>query len=374
MRIAVTKSTLRIPPTYFAIDHARLLADRHEFQVFTLAAEVRDESVTVPVRDFVPFRSLPFRQRELTIPLFLPAMTGAISRYRPDVIHQHFATWSKPAADASARSGRPLLTTLHGADVMMALREPRTAMERWHHRNVRLASDRSSRLLAVSEYLAGRAVAAGFDPAKLVVHYQGIDTDIFTPAEGPRDSSASPLVVFVGALNEDKGVRDLVEASLALAATAEHRLVIAGGGPLETELRERAAGSEHIRFAGRIDRSGVRELLREADVFVLTSREHRGRREPAGLVLLEAQASGVPVLTYDSGGMPEMVRAGETGLVVPEADREALRDGLRELLSLRPEERRRMGEAARAFVVAERSLAVSAEQLERHYEEVAAGR
>ena len=105
---------------------------------------------------------------------------------------------------------------------------------------------------------------------------------------------------------------------------------------------------------------------------MLPTQLDRGWREAAGLVLLEAQACGVPAITYASGGAPEMVLDGETGQVVPERDTAALGDALNSLLTLPSAEHRAMGVRAREWVVAERSLAASAAQLDAHYREVVA--
>ncbi|HWU45194.1 MAG TPA: glycosyltransferase [Humibacter sp.] len=356
---------MRIPPTYFALSHAELLAARHEFAMFTLAADVRETGIVTPVHDFVPMRGWSFRRREQFIPLFMPAMSRAIRRYDPDVIHQHFATWSVPATSASRRGRLPLITTLHGADVVMALARSRTAMQRWHHRNIAGAQRQSSRFLAVSEYLAGQAVRAGFDAARIDVHYQGIDTDYYTPAEVTAAKDARPLIVFVGALEARKGVRDLLIASESLGTSREHDLVIIGDGSLRAELTRSAA--PNVTVEGSIDRAGVREYLRHATVLVLPTQETNGWREAAGLVLLEAQACGTPVITYRSGGAPEMLQEGSTGLVVPEKDRGALSSALRSIFDLDAGSLSAMRVAARRFVVEQRSLARSADELEQHY-------
>jgi glycosyltransferase involved in cell wall biosynthesis len=278
VKIAITKSTLRIPPTYFAVAHAQHLKDSHDFRVFTLVAEIRDKSITVPITDFVPGQLLGFRRRELVMPAFMPAMTLAVRRHKPDVIHQHFGTWSRPAVDAARLSEVPLITTLHGSDVVSLANPADTMMAKWHHRNVLAAAAQSQRLLAVSNYLAGQATALGMDADKIEVHYQGVDTDYFAP----------------------------------------------------------------------------------------------GAREAAGLVVLEAQACGTPVLAYRSGGIPEMLDDGTTGLLAGEAEFSQLRDGLLELLSLGDASYHNMRRAARQFVVENRSLAVSARQLDAHYRMVGA--
>jgi glycosyltransferase involved in cell wall biosynthesis len=230
---------------------------------------------------------------------------------------------------------------------------------------VRAAFAASTRLLAVSRFLADRAIAAGAPADRVHVHYQGIDTDFFAPGETP--DGAEPLVLFIGALAPRKGPQDLIRASRELAASADHRLVLVGEGPAEAELRELAAGAGHIEFAGTLDRVAVRELVRRARLLVLPTQQHEGWREAAGLVLLEAQACGTPVVTYRSGGAPEMVDDGVTGLVVPERDIRALTDAVGQILALSGREHRRMSEAARRFVVERRSLASSAEELAEHY-------
>ncbi|MCZ2403926.1 glycosyltransferase [Paenarthrobacter sp. Z7-10] len=378
MKVALTKSTLLVPPTYFAINHARQMCDEHEFRFFTLAAKLADSDLGVPVQDFVPFRKANFTDREKFIPLFMPVMSAAIARFQPDIIHQHFATWSWPAVRASKGRGFPLLTTIHGSDVVVAGRPAATAMARWHHRNIRLAQEQSSRILAVSTYLADLAVVAGFPAKKIQVHYQGIDTEFFEPGpEGETDDSAPsdgpPRILFVGSINQQKGILDLVQASKQLVKRVEHELVVIGSGPLESVVRKEIEGSTHISLLSQLDRVSVRNWMRRATVLVAPSQEYRGAREAAGLVLLEAQACGTPVVAYQSGGTGEMVDPVSGGLV-PEGDVPALRGRVEEALNLSDRDQMSMSGAARSFVLRERSLALSCEELGRHYDEVAQGR
>ncbi|GAA1129402.1 glycosyltransferase [Arthrobacter flavus] len=370
MRIAITKSTLRIPPTYFATAHAELLSERFDFEAFTLVADVRDPSVRQMIRQAVPFPQLGFRPRELIMPAFMPLMTRAIRNYHPDVIHQHFATWSLPAVRASRGAGTPLLTTLHGADVMVFSKPAATAQQRWHHLNVRSANQTSSRLLAVSGYLADRAVSAGMDASKIVVHYQGIDTDYFVPqARDDRDREA-PVLLFVGALNEQKGARDLLKASLELIKTQEHQVRLVGQGPLESELRALADNSPHVTFLSPLGRAGVRREMQLAHCLVAPSQQVAGTREAAGLVLLEAQACATPVVAYDSGGISEMV-SDETGQLISEGHVNELTSALSELLTMPVGDKDSMNRRARDFVVEHRSLQRSSTELADHYTDVA---
>ncbi|MFC7849775.1 glycosyltransferase [Arthrobacter sp. NPDC057388] len=370
MKIALTKSSLLVPPTYFAVAHAmRMAGEETRFHFFTMAAEIRDNAVTVPVTDFAPRRDLPFKKREKYLPIVMPAMAKAISDYCPDIIHQHFATWSWPAVAASKRRDIPLLTTLHGADVVMAGRNHRSAMERWHKHNLRASMSRSQRILAVSEYLAALAVRNGFPAGKIDVHYQGVDTDIFIPDPLRRENPV-PTALFIGALNHQKGISHLVEASNQLIGTVPHRLLVAGKGVLEPEIIRAAEQNAQMSFLGSLSREGVLKNLQHADVVIAPSRMHNGAREAAGLVLLEAQACGTPVIAYNSGGTSEMTGP-ESGRLVPEDDVTSLRRAMEDFFRMDPGSRSGLRGSAREFAVAERSLAKSCLELSRHYQELA---
>ena len=377
-RVAVTKGTLKIPPTYFAVQHTqRLIAENPEsftVRTFTMALQLEDPAVRQSGLDIVEVAVLPgtsFRQRELTMPLSFGRMTRAIVDFAPDVIHQHFATWSNPAVRASQRTGAPLLVTLHGADVFASLRSPNAValqgrpMLAWHHTSVALAFAHASRVLPVSRYLADRAIEAGARPDSVEVHYQGIDTDYFTPGAAPRPDVHE--VIFVGALSRAKGVLDLVQASIAVLSAHPHRLVLVGEGPLRQTLREAAREHPHLDVVGPLLRDEVRDHLRRAHLLVLPTQANHGAREAAGLALLEAQACGVPVITYDSGGAPEMLDPGRTGLVVAEGDRAALSDAIAQVLRLSSADYAHMQSHARDWVLKHRSLAESARQLSDLY-------
>lgn len=366
MRIALAKNTLQVPPTYFALSHATMLQGSFDFRFFTLAARVTDPSVRIPVQDFVPFRTMDIHLREKLLPAAMPAMSRAIRRFQPAVVHQHFATWSWPAIHAAAATDIPVIATLHGSDVFMALKPADTAMRRWHHHNVRLVRERAALLLPVSRYLADVARSAGFPPARMEVHYQGIDTDVFVPGDDPHPAR----VLFVGTLAERKGIRDLVMASTRLVDKVPHELAVVGTGPLSTELRAVALDFPHVRLHGQLDRTGVREQMQRASVMVVPSRHFDGRREPAGLVLLEAQACGTPVIAYASGGMPEMVDP-ESGVLVTEGDEEELAGAIASVLQADEATAAERRVAARRFVVAERSLRGSARELSEYYSHLA---
>ncbi len=377
MRVAVTTGLLPIPPLYVVVQHALQLADRHEFRVLARAAEVTDAQLPIVVDTAVPRGLGPWSVRQYLALAAGGTHARRIRATEPDLIHQHFATWMHGPASAARQLGVPLVTTLHGYDVAAAEAAERTPLARFHAGGIELAIAQSRRLLAVSRSLADRAIAAGFPADRLDVHYQGIDAEFFTPYSGsqPHGSESHdepPALLFVGALAVRKGLPDLLRASIELAATTPHRLQVIGAGPLEGELRAAAAQHPHIEVLGSLPREGVRAAMRAAHALVLPTQQDGRWREAAGLVLLEAQACGTPAIAYASGGTPEMIVDGETGVLVPERDEPALLDALRSMLALPAETHRAMRERARNWVVAERSLAASAEQLDAVYREVAA--
>ena len=128
----------------------------------------------------------------------------------------------------------------------------------------------------------------------------------------------------------------------------------------------RSNAPAHVTFTGSLDRERVREWVRRAHVLVLPTKPTRGREEAAGLVLLEAQACGVPVVAYRTGGTPEMVAPGAS-LLVGERTPQALARSIGEALAWTQDERADRARACREWVESERSLSASVEELRAIY-------
>ncbi|MFB9731734.1 glycosyltransferase [Ornithinimicrobium kibberense] len=155
----------------------------------------------------------------------------------------------------------------------------------------------------------------------------GVDVDRFSPADRQPPAADAPVQVgYVGRLAPHKGVDVLFDA---VAAHPELELTVVGAGPQEDELRQR--GDEpglrkRVHFAGTATQEELPGLLQQMDVLAVPSLTTPGWVEQFGRVVVEAMAAGVPVVSSDSGALPDVV--GEAGLVVPEGDPAALGEAL----------------------------------------------
>ena len=249
--------------------------------------------------------------------------------------------------------GSSYSVTAHGYDVFQ---EPRNLAEKLM---------RAAFVVAPCEYTADhlRARAPGL-PGPVHVIVMGVDGERFRRR---RPYPGDATVVGIGRLVEKKGFEYLIAAAAELRERGVlERLVIAGDGPLRDALSGRLAREGLGEAAELVEAWGaepVRELLERADVLACPSViAADGDREAMPMVVKEALAMGVPVVTSDAAGLPELVRR-EWGRMVPQRDPTALADAIEEVLGLSPTERERMGEAGRAHVLTSCSLRGQAERL-----------
>jgi glycosyltransferase involved in cell wall biosynthesis len=201
-------------------------------------------------------------------------------------------------------------------------------------------------VVAVAGSVHAQLVRVGVPSRRLHLLPNGIDTHRF--GEPATRHLGEPRVLFVGGLTPRKGVLDLIEASSQLYAEGlRHELWLAGGTPDEGAEAEGDVQSRlpaHARLLGQVDPEAMPDVYAAADVFVLPS-----WWEAMPLTVLEAQASGLPVVATRVGDVEQMVVEGVTGHLVPAHDPPALAEALRALLTS-PERRRAMGAAAREHV------------------------
>jgi colanic acid/amylovoran biosynthesis glycosyltransferase len=272
------------------------------------------------------------RVRELAFKLTAGAVPNTgIAALQPKLVHAHFGTDAVDVLRLVKQMRVPLLFTAHGSDFTERDEEHMRTRKgaRFVRRRDWLAQD-ASRAIAISRYVANAMVARGIPERKIVVHYIGVDTRTFTPGPG---GVTTPLVLFVGRLIEKKGceyaIRAVAEVQEAVPGV---ELVVIGDGPLRAELEVLAARClRRYSFIGGQSNAVVCDWMRRAAVFCTPS-----ITEGLGIVFLEAQAMGIPVVSFASGGIPEAVAHGVTGLLAPERDIPALASNLLRLLTDRP--------------------------------------
>jgi colanic acid/amylovoran biosynthesis glycosyltransferase len=263
-----------------------------------------------------------------------------------DVLHAHFGPAGNTFRFARLLWQAPLVVTFHGYDHGAFVR---TQPADFYDGLFRAAS-----LVTVnSRYSSARVRRLGCPEDRLEVLPVGVDVEASRTVQRQRPGPDAPLrVLAVARLVPIKGLCHLIEAVASAARKRGVRLDVVGDGPLREELEalaRRVAPVGAVRFHGALEARGVRSLLGRCDVFVLPSVEVDGDAESQGLVLQEAQAAGVPVLSTATGGIPEGVADRVSGILVPPADPEALSAALLELAAA-PATRRSMGRAGRRFV------------------------
>ncbi|HEX8742433.1 MAG TPA: glycosyltransferase [Thermoleophilaceae bacterium] len=277
-------------------------------------------------------------------------------------VHVHFANVASDVAmlctrfgNRSARDGRrwSWSLTVHGPTELLDMKAHKL------ERKVRSADA----VICTSDFVRSQLLSLVPSPqgTELLTLRCGIDRSIFHPA-AERDPNDRVEILNVAGMSARKGHRFLLEALETLHARGvDFHARLVGDGPerdgLEALVRERGL-ADRVEFMGALGEHVVPDLYRQADVFCLPS-----FAEGVPTVLMEAMATGLPVVATHIMGVPELVRDGRTGLVVPPARADALADAL-EALARDPELRRRLGDAARECVTSEYDLNRAAEALE----------
>lgn len=299
-------------------------------------------------------------------------LDAVLRAFRPDIAHLHhiYRQLSSSVLDALAARSVPIVQTVHdywmvcpsrqlylyshqemcyrcrggrfynavryrcvnyglGASALAAAEAYLTRWTRTYQRRVRY-------FIAPSEFLRQRLIEGGLPPERVLRLPYFIRAAEYEPVLGGEG------VLYVGRLEVEKGAQVLVEAARHLP---DIPFRFAGSGRLEATLRARASSMSNVTLLGQLAPEEIRRALRETRLVALPSTCH----DVAPLVLLEAAAAGKPVVASAVGGIPEIVRDGETGVLVPPGDAEALAEAIAALYydAARVAE---MGKAARRYV------------------------
>lgn len=318
-------------------------------------------SYAVPVRMTEASERIHFHEVEvMNYPLFdhppytlalASKMSSVASNERLDLLHVHYAiphSVSAYLARAMLQPRRlPFVTTLHGTDITLV------GSDRSYLPITKFSIEESDRVTAISEYLRRVTVEEFHIRRAVQVIPNFVNCDIFQPADGEcrREEFARDdqrIVVHLSNFRPVKRVPDVVEIFARVRREIPAKLLMIGDGPdrtiAEWMVRDKKL-TEDVVFLGK--QNQVQRLLNCADVLLLPS-----DLESFGLAALEGMACGVPAVCSKVGGVPEVLRDGVEGYLVPPRDVETMAARALEILS-DPDRRERMGRAARQRALTE---------------------
>lgn len=256
---------------------------------------------------------------------FPPLFTRKLKEINPSLIHAHFAQDGTLALPLAETLKIPLLVTFYGFDVTVEDSQASFSLvQRLYLQRREMLKQKARLFIAISEFIKKNALDQGFPSDRMVVNSLGIDTELFKPNPSVQ---REPIVLFVARLVEKKGCEYLIQAmSKVQMSIPEVELVIIGDGNLRSSLERQAEKMLHrYRFLGVQSSEKVKAWMQRAQVFCVPSiTASSGDAEGLGVVFLEAQATGLPVVSSFSGGIPEVVAHSETGFLAAERDWEEL--------------------------------------------------
>ncbi|MDQ2666236.1 MAG: N-acetyl-alpha-D-glucosaminyl L-malate synthase BshA [Gemmatimonadota bacterium] len=248
-------------------------------------------------------------------------MHEVVLAHKLDLLHVHYAiphatsAWIAREMLTNTRPDIKVLTTLHGTDITIVGQDPS------FHAITKFSIEKSNGLTAVSDYLRAETLAAfGCAGCRIEVIPNFVDPDVYdrtryTPQFGDI-AAGRKVLMHISNFRPVKHVREVVQIYARIAAEIPSVLVMVGDGPdrvlAEQEARDLGV-ADSVFFLGKLD--SVAPLLASADLFLLPTRS-----ESFGLSALEALACGVPVIGANAGGLPEVVRDGETGFLCEPRD------------------------------------------------------
>jgi len=318
------------------------------------------------------------------------ATREAMTRFRPDVVHFHnFLPLLTSAAFREAqRYGAAVVLTLHnyrfacpagtllrngeihedcieGSSLLCGIRNSRGSLSESIAYGIGIEAQRRLRLLhrwvdayvAPSRFLASMLNRAGYPPDRIHTIYHG------TPIDTAR-SNGGDFILYTGRLSEEKGVRTLLSA---LQRIPDARFVLAGDGPLATEVREQERPG--LEYRGYVNTASLAELRRKARFTVVPSECF----EVQPFAVLESMAAGKAVVASRLGGLEEIIEDGRNGVFVPPGDPQALADTIGALWT-DPTRAAAMGDQALSYAEEHFSLPDQTGRVVELYEELLAER
>ncbi len=292
-----------------------------------------------------------------------------LTQEQADIIHAHFGYQGVRCMRAKSRTGLPMVTSLYGMDATRDAHRPP-----WRSRFERLFNA-GELFLAEGGHMARRLEGAGCPAERIAIHHLGVDTEAIRFTERIADDG-EVRVLMCANFREKKGIPDGLRAlgNALQGLRVDCRVVILGDGPEKPKVLEavRDSGlSERVEMLGIQPYAGVLEQMRRCHFFLHPSVTAADGDAEGGapVVLLDAQASGLPVIATEHDDIPEYVLDGRSGLLAPERDVDGLSDRIRVLLTAR-EKWGEMGRQGRRHVEESYNARTQSASLESVYDRV----
>lgn len=297
-------------------------------------------------------------------------MKRSIASFGPDIVHTHGVRANLLGRLAAAQAGRPVVTTVHS---LLAMDYPDPVSRLANSLAERITRGMTCHFITVSFELRQALIGQGIAGGRITAVHNGVDLERFDPDAACGQSLSGyppdvPLVAIIARLHAVKGHRLFLQAARAtLAKKPGVRFLVVGGGPDEQTLMKMASDlgvADAVHFMGFVD--DIPSLLARLNVLVVAS-----RWEGFGLTAAEALALAVPVVATDVGGLPEIIRPFETGLLVPYGQSQAMADAVIWILE-HPAEAREMATRGQQVVRREFTAHQMAARTVEVYRKVAA--
>jgi colanic acid/amylovoran biosynthesis glycosyltransferase len=322
----------------FVMTKERVHADRFPFEAIELLPRPRINFLSRFHKKYIRRMEPVFYRGEYD------QLSGTLARRHADLLHVYFGHTGVHLLPFIRNWGGPALVSFHGMVIMPRPDEP------GYDARLRDLLQTLPMVLARSESLAARLVSLGCDPEKIRINRTAIPLDAFPFQERSIPKDNAWKLAQASRLIEKKGIDDSLRAFAKFRATHPAAMfTIAGEGPMRDRLDALSRDleiSDAVTFAGFQSQDQLRSLYEVSHIFLHPSRTTDGLdQEGVPNSMLEAMASGLPVIATQHGGIPEAVEDGVSGLLAPESDPEALCASLLTLTSS-PERYNAMGPAA----------------------------
>ena len=303
-------------------------------------SEMNFPCFTTHPRSTFNFRDMTEKDREEYEDKFYNEICKVIEDFKPDVVHaQHIWTLAGISAKCCKNKNIPLVITCHGTDIMGILDEKKRG-ENWGTKWAKEAVEYANTIVTISKD-SNKLAEDIFPEAKEKTKWirNGVDMSVFSIDDNINkkevlksigiDKEYDKVVSFVGKLTDFKGVDVLLKAASIYEKDNYNVLtIIAGDGELKNQLKEQAKklNLENVKFIGNQPQSKLKEIYNIANCSCVPS-----RREPFGLVAIEAMACGAPVIATNEGGLPDFVTS-DVGILIDVEDEKALASSVTKVL------------------------------------------